>query len=171
MGWLHRKALSEGSFQNNDLFFPLWDVLKVNVSAKLWITSIAVFDLNGYFQLSPLHQFIDRPAVDLSLFPQPTQFSESLAPQRVSSVSSSDSLDWKDLSAADITQRVTSKVQAGSIVLFHNAAKHTPEALPGIIEALLQDGYTFVPISQLILPGTCGTDYTIDHTGRQCPAN
>ncbi len=80
-----------------------------------------------------------------------------------------DSLDWKDLSAADITKRVTSKVQPGSIVLFHNAAKHTPEALPGIIEALLQQGYTFLPISQLILPGACGQDYTIDHTGRQCP--
>lgn len=78
-----------------------------------------------------------------------------------------DSLDWKDLSAADITQRVTSKVQAGSIVLFHNAAKHTPEALPTILETLLQEGYTFVPISQLILPGECNTDYTIDHTGRQ----
>ena len=80
-----------------------------------------------------------------------------------------DSLDWKDLSAADITKRVTGKVQPGSIVLFHNAAKHTPEALPGIIEKLLQDGYTFVPISELIVHGTCGQDYTIDHTGRQCP--
>jgi len=78
-----------------------------------------------------------------------------------------DSLDWKDLSAADITKRVTSKVCPGSIVLFHNAAKHTPEALPGIIECLLQEGYTFVPISQIILTG----DYTIDHTGRQCPPN
>ena len=80
-----------------------------------------------------------------------------------------DSLDWKDLSAQDITKRVMSKVQPGSIVLFHNAALHTPEALPGIIEALLQQGYAFVPISQLILPGTCGQDYSIDHTGRQCP--
>ena len=77
-----------------------------------------------------------------------------------------DSLDWKDLSAGEITQRVTSKVQPGSIVLFHNAALHTPEALPAIIEALLQEGYQFVPISQLILDG----NYTIDHTGRQCPA-
>lgn len=80
-----------------------------------------------------------------------------------------DSLDWKDLSAADITKRVTGKVQPGSIVLFHNAALHTPEALPGIIEALLQQGYAFAPVSQLILPGECGRDYTIDHTGRQCP--
>ena len=77
-----------------------------------------------------------------------------------------DSLDWKDLSAGEITRRVTSKVQPGSIVLFHNAALHTPEALPGIIQTLLQEGYTFVPISQIILTG----DYTIDHTGRQCPA-
>ena len=80
-----------------------------------------------------------------------------------------DSLDWKDLSAGEITQRVTTKVQPGSIVLFHNAALHTPEALPGILETLLRDGYTFVPISELILPGAYNADYTIDHTGRQCP--
>ena len=80
-----------------------------------------------------------------------------------------DSLDWKELSAAEITARVTKRVQPGSIVLFHNAALHTPEALPGILEYLIQEGYDIVPISQLILPGQCGTDYTIDHTGRQCP--
>ena len=77
-----------------------------------------------------------------------------------------DSLDWKDLSAAEIEKRVTSKVQPGSIVLFHNAALHTPEALPTIIQTLLREGYTFVPISQIVLTG----EYTIDHTGRQCPA-
>ena len=77
-----------------------------------------------------------------------------------------DSLDWKDLTAAQITQRVMGKVGAGSIVLFHNAAKHTPEALPKIIESLLQEGFTMVPISQIILNGP----YSIDHTGRQCPA-
>ena len=81
-----------------------------------------------------------------------------------------DSLDWKEIPASEITQRVTSRVQPGSIVLFHNAAKHTPEALPGLIEAILQQGYTFVPISELILPGEYNTDYTIDHTGKQCPA-
>lgn len=80
-----------------------------------------------------------------------------------------DSLDWKELPANEICQRVVSRVGPGSIVLFHNAAIHTPEALPGIIETLLQEGYTFVPISQLILPGTYNTDYTIDHTGRQLP--
>lgn len=77
-----------------------------------------------------------------------------------------DSLDWKDLSASEITSRVTSKVQPGSIILFHNAALHTPEALPGIIEYLLGQGYSIVPVSELLLQG----DYTIDHTGKQCPA-
>ena len=57
-------------------------------------------------------------------------------------------------------------MQPGSIVLFHNAALHTPEALPRILEHLINDGYTVVPISQLILTG----DYTIDHTGRQFAA-
>lgn len=80
-----------------------------------------------------------------------------------------DSLDWKELSAADITKRVMGKVQSGSIVLFHNAALHTPEALPGILESLLREGYTFLPISELILPGEYNVDYTIDHTGKQCP--
>ena len=59
--------------------------------------------------------------------------------------------------------RVLSKVQPGSICLFHNAAKHTPEALPTIIEKLLSDGYKIVPISQLIMKN----DYTINHEGRQ----
>ena len=38
-----------------------------------------------------------------------------------------DSLDWKDYDADTICQRVTSKLSPGSIVLFHNAALHTPE--------------------------------------------
>ena len=77
-----------------------------------------------------------------------------------------DSLDWKDYDADTICRRVTSKVQPGSIVLFHNAALHTPEALPAILDCLINDGYTVVPISQLILD----PPYTIDHTGRQFPA-
>ena len=54
----------------------------------------------------------------------------------------------------------------GSIVLFHNAGEHTPEALPDILDYLLAEGYKIVPISKILL--TC--DYTIDHEGRQCPA-
>ncbi len=74
-----------------------------------------------------------------------------------------DSLDWKDLSAAEITRRVTGKAGPGSIVLFHNAGLHTPEALPGILDYLQRDGYTIVPVSEILLTG----DTWIDHTGRQ----
>ena len=74
-----------------------------------------------------------------------------------------DSLDWKGISASEIQQRVLKNVRSGSIILFHNAAEHTPEALPGIIEALQKDGYTIVPISQLLLSG----DTYQDNTGRQ----
>lgn len=74
-----------------------------------------------------------------------------------------DSLDWKKLTAGEIYKRVSSKVQPGSIVLFHNAGLHTPEALPSIIEYLLAEGYTIVPVSEILLTG----DTYIDHTGRQ----
>lgn len=74
-----------------------------------------------------------------------------------------DSLDWKDLSASEITKRVTDKVKPGSIVLFHNAAKHTPEALPQILEKLKGDGYNIVPISKLIYTD----NFRIDNTGKQ----
>ena len=76
-----------------------------------------------------------------------------------------DSLDWKGLSAKEIQQRVIDKAEPGSIVLFHNAAENTPEALPGIIEALISDGYKIIPVSQILLKG----DYTIDNTGKQIP--
>lgn len=76
-----------------------------------------------------------------------------------------DSLDWKDSATADsIYNRVVSKVKPGSIVLFHNAAKCTPQALPRILEALKKDGYEFVLISDLIYK----EDYKIDNAGKQC---
>lgn len=74
-----------------------------------------------------------------------------------------DSLDWKGISAAEITKRVTGKVKQGSIILFHNAGEHTPEALPDILRYLKQEGYEIVPISEILIDG----DYTIDHEGRQ----
>ena len=75
-----------------------------------------------------------------------------------------DSLDWKDYDADTIYKRVTSAVAPGSIVLFHNAAIHTPEALPSVIEFLLSEGYSIVPVSELLLQG----DFEMDHTGRMC---
>ncbi len=76
-----------------------------------------------------------------------------------------DSLDWKENATADsIYKRVTSKVTNGSIVLFHNDAEHTPEALPNILKTLKEQGYEFVFINDLIMKD----NYTIDHSGKQC---
>lgn len=74
-----------------------------------------------------------------------------------------DSLDWKNPSVDEMVERVVSSVQCGSIVLFHNGAEPTPEALPLILERLQGEGYEIVPVSELILK----ENYTIDHTGKQ----
>ena len=80
-------------------------------------------------------------------------------------VSYVDSLDWKDNATPDsICQRVTGKVKNGSIVLFHNDADHTPEALPNILKTLKEQGYEFVFIDDLILKD----NYEIKHDGTQC---
>ena len=63
-----------------------------------------------------------------------------------------------------ICKRVTSKVKNGSIVLFHNDADHTPEALPTILKCLKDEGYEFVFISDLIYK----ENYEIKHDGTQC---
>ncbi len=61
-----------------------------------------------------------------------------------------DSLDWKDLSKEEITNRVVGQLHNGAIVLFHNNGKYTAEALPEIIKQAEEKGYTIVPISELI---------------------
>lgn len=83
----------------------------------------------------------------------------------IAAAASGDSLDWKDLSATEIQKRVLDGVDSGSIVLFHNAALHTPEALAGIIEQLQTRGFSILPVSELIHH----SDYEMDHTGRQIP--
>lgn len=69
-----------------------------------------------------------------------------------------DSLDWKDLSASAIYSRVIKQVKPGSIVLFHNNGKNTPEAVELILEELTKRGYKIVPVSGLLLKG----DYYVD---------
>lgn len=74
-----------------------------------------------------------------------------------------DSLDWKDITADQIVERVTRNVKPGSIVLFHNNAQYVENYLPAILSKLKEEGYTIVPISQLIMK----ENYHIDHAGKQ----
>ena len=78
-----------------------------------------------------------------------------------------DSLDWKDLTVEQITDRVVGNVKNGSICLFHNGTKNTAAALPVIIEALQTQGYKIVPVSELIYKD----GYTIDTNGVQKKIN
>ncbi len=74
-----------------------------------------------------------------------------------------DSLDWKDPDPDALKENVLKKAKSGSIVLFHNAAKNTPDALPIILQALTNEGYSFVKVNELIFE----KDYYIDHAGCQ----
>lgn len=74
-----------------------------------------------------------------------------------------DSLDWKDGTATQIAMRVINKVRSGSIILMHNNGEHTAEAVPMILATLINRGYTFVPVGELIYRG----NYYTDVTGRQ----
>ncbi|MBP5661596.1 MAG: polysaccharide deacetylase family protein [Clostridia bacterium] len=76
-----------------------------------------------------------------------------------------DSLDWKEYGAKPLIERVLKKVEPGDIILFHNNAKYTPEALPTILETLQQRGFDIVSISELIYP----EPYTVDVQGIQHP--
>lgn len=74
-----------------------------------------------------------------------------------------DSLDWKEISAESVVDKVTRNIKNGSIVLFHNNAKYVSEYLPLVIEKLHDQGYEIVPISDLIYKD----NYYMDSSGKQ----
>ncbi|MCL2406982.1 MAG: polysaccharide deacetylase family protein [Defluviitaleaceae bacterium] len=81
-----------------------------------------------------------------------------------------DSMDWMNKGAEDMLTRVTKhkNLQNGSIILFHTDAKHTAEILPRIIAALREEGYGFMPVTELIIKDEDGVPSTkVDHAGRQ----
>lgn len=76
-----------------------------------------------------------------------------------------DSLDWKDYGVDSILKTVTEHKHLGngSIILCHNGAKYTVDALDTLITMLQEKGYTFVPLSELIYRD----QYHMNHEGRQ----
>ncbi|MBU3129643.1 polysaccharide deacetylase family sporulation protein PdaB [Clostridium tagluense] len=74
-----------------------------------------------------------------------------------------DSIDWKEQGLDVEFNRIIKKTKPGSILLFHNDAKYTPENLPRILEHLKREGYTFVKISDLIYKN----NYYINVQGKQ----
>lgn len=76
-----------------------------------------------------------------------------------------DSLDWKEYGVEDEIKRVLEhkSLGNGSIILFHNDAKYTPDALDSILKGLKAKGYEIVPVSELIYKD----NYYMNHEGRQ----
>ena len=75
-----------------------------------------------------------------------------------------DSRDWfENATANSIIENVLNKTKSGSIILMHNDAEFTPDALPTILKTLQDDGYEFVLIEDLILK----ENYEIIHDGTQ----
>lgn len=78
-----------------------------------------------------------------------------------------DSLDWKDYGTASIIDTICNhkELKAGAIILCHNGAKYTAEALDEVLTRLEEKGFKIVPVGELILR----SDYHMDVTGRQIP--
>ncbi|MDO4272734.1 MAG: polysaccharide deacetylase family protein [Eubacteriales bacterium] len=76
-----------------------------------------------------------------------------------------DSLDWKDYGADSIVETVVNSksLENGAIILCHNGAKYTAQALDELITSLEGKGFEFVPVSQLIYKDK----YHMDVTGKQ----
>lgn len=74
-----------------------------------------------------------------------------------------DSIDWKEQGKDKEYLRVINKTKNGSIILFHNNAKYTPENLIRVIEKLQNDKYNFVTVSDLIYKD----NFKIDASGKQ----
>lgn len=74
-----------------------------------------------------------------------------------------DSIDWQEPNADTIIERVVSKTESGSILLFHNDLENTAQALPDVLTKLKQKGFTFVKVSDLVYFDS----YHIDGSGVQ----
>jgi len=76
-----------------------------------------------------------------------------------------DSLDWKDYGVDSIIHTVCEhkNLENGSIILLHNGATYTRDALDVMLTNLENQGYSFVFVSDLIYTD----NYTLDHTGKQ----
>lgn len=63
-----------------------------------------------------------------------------------------DSLDWMNPGVTQIINRVVNNTVPGAIILMHQAATQTPDALPTIISRLRLQGYSFGTVTQVLDP-------------------
>ena len=74
-----------------------------------------------------------------------------------------DSLDWKGLSAKEISTRILNGAKKGSIILCHNNSDHIVDALPMVLDRLHSKGYKVTSVGDLVYK----ENYIIDRNGVQ----
>jgi len=74
-----------------------------------------------------------------------------------------DSVDWREEGSDIEYNRIIKNTKPGSILLFHNNAKYTPDNLPRIIEKLQSEGYKFIKVGDLIYKD----NYRVNYSGKQ----
>ena len=78
-----------------------------------------------------------------------------------------DTVDWRpERSAQTILDTVLPNLKSGSIILCHNNGYMIKDYLPTLLKTAIDQGYVFVPVSELLLKG----DTIIDVNGVQKPA-
>lgn len=141
-----RRVVSEGHEVGNHTFNHknLAAMSKEELDREIATAEEAIFDACGYIP---------------SLFRPPegvcTEKIANAAKYRGYSIVmwSVDTLDWQGKSASEIASNVISNVSPGSVILMHDgifAKSHTAEALEIIIPALIDEGYEFVTVGELI---------------------
>lgn len=69
---------------------------------------------------------------------------------------SHDTLDWKFPGAYELVSRAKKKIKSGDIILCHDIFPGTIEAMPSLLDSLLQQGFVFVTVSQLLAKANSG---------------
>lgn len=74
-----------------------------------------------------------------------------------------DTLDWKGISAGEVTKRVMNRAKNGSIILMHNNADYVAQSLRLTLDYLTNAGYKVTSVGELVYEN----DYHIDANGVQ----
>jgi peptidoglycan/xylan/chitin deacetylase (PgdA/CDA1 family) len=124
----------------------------------------AIFDF-GYDQAAATqHAIRDATGLCTALFRAPNGFHTPWQLREVSDLGMTtvawdvQTYDWEDPSPEVIVKRVLDQVEPGSIILLHDGMNteqgveraSTVAAIPGIIQALRDQGYEFVTVDQLL---------------------
>ncbi|MDP2704976.1 MAG: bifunctional polysaccharide deacetylase/glycosyltransferase family 2 protein [Patescibacteria group bacterium] len=160
--WLVKKVASRGYEIGNHTFTHSEDVhlSEQRVKWELGATSYVMTILTGktpLFYRPPYLLDIGIDPTSNPYVPESNALQWMLEYGYIPVGSDVDSKDYEARSVEDILTHVRNDLaQGGRIALFHDGGAHdvskTIEALPVLIETLRAEGYTFVPLSDVLIP-------------------